>query len=458
MFLMSRTSALRAIGQSIVLGGLLVGLAVTAAPGAFVVGHDKAVSTVAIDWGLTSASASRPVVVNNASSMGSGAFNGGGLGLAGGLGGDNFGGSLGGSLGGSGGGGFGPAPSTPGVETMSPAVKTAYEKAAASAQQTQPGCGLQWGVLAAIGQVASHHGTTDGRSVGSDGVLAPPLFGKSLDGAGGIPEVADTDKGSLDGDAEFDRTMGPMKLLPATWAEFGVDADGNGTKDVHNIADATSAVAAHLCQGGSDLSQESGLRKALSRFNALPVYTDTVVKLASQFSGGQAEVSPGVEAGGFGPGGSGAPDALGGGEPGGLGGPEAPAPTSGLTPAPGAQPTPEQPVVPTPTTAPIPQPTTPDPQPTTTTPTPSKPTKPKPTTPTPTPSESKTPKPTPSGTKTPTPTPTASKTPVPTPSETKTPKPTPEKPQPTETKPKAPEAPAASLPTSGPYPSGFSHP
>ena len=65
--------------------------------------------------------------------------------------------------------------------------------------------GLSWTVLAGVGHVESDHGRNAGPS----------------------PTGA----------------IGPMQFEPATWASYGVDADGDGRADPQNPADATAAAA-----------------------------------------------------------------------------------------------------------------------------------------------------------------------------------------------------------------------
>jgi len=40
--------------------------------------------------------------------------------------------------------------------------------------------------------------------------------------------ILDTDGGRLDGDISYDRAVGPMQVLPGTWARFGTDGDRDG--------------------------------------------------------------------------------------------------------------------------------------------------------------------------------------------------------------------------------------
>ena len=69
------------------------------------------------------------------------------------------------------------------------------------------------------------------------------LYGVALDGDGTVA-IPDSDGGELDGDAEHDRAMGPMQLIPQTWRNWHVDGGGDGVEDPQNIDDAGFAYKA----------------------------------------------------------------------------------------------------------------------------------------------------------------------------------------------------------------------
>ena len=83
-------------------------------------------------------------------------------------------------------------------------------------QQSAAACpGLPWPVLAGIGKVETNHNR-------------PP---QQVSAAG---------------------AQGPMQFLPITWAQYGVDGNGDGAADAFDPADAISTAARYLCARGAD--------------------------------------------------------------------------------------------------------------------------------------------------------------------------------------------------------------
>lgn len=157
----------------------------------------------------------------------------------------------------------------------------AYQRAADSAVGVA--CGLRWQVLAGVGRVESNHAA--GHSVSPDGAVSPPVVGPALDGSGNLAAVADTDGGRLDGDATWDHAVGPMQFLPATWAAYGVDANGDGVSGPQNLYDAAAAAAAKLCAGGS-LDGDDALRSALFAYNRSAAYVSVVLSWIAAYDQG----------------------------------------------------------------------------------------------------------------------------------------------------------------------------
>jgi hypothetical protein len=162
----------------------------------------------------------------------------------------------------------------------------AYTRAERVLEMSDPECGLRWWMLAAIGRVESNHGQYQGVTLAEDGFGSRPIRGVELDGTGDVAKVVDTDGGDLDGDATFDRAMGPMQFIPATWEAVGVDADGDGERNADNIFDAAVGAGVYLCSGGGGLGDPAALREALHRYNPSDAYVDEVMYLAQAYESG----------------------------------------------------------------------------------------------------------------------------------------------------------------------------
>jgi Transglycosylase SLT domain len=74
---------------------------------------------------------------------------------------------------------------------------------------------------------------------------------------------------------------GWMQFLPSTWAQYGVDANGDGFKDPYNPADAIFAAARYLRAAGGD----TNVRAAVYSYNHSQAYVDSVM-LRAQLLGG----------------------------------------------------------------------------------------------------------------------------------------------------------------------------
>ncbi len=162
----------------------------------------------------------------------------------------------------------------------------AYGYAAAVMAETNPACGIGWTTIAGIASVESGHGTFGGSTVGSDGQVTPKIRGIPLDGRPGVAEIPDTDGGTMDGDTEYDRAMGPLQFIPETWKIWGVDANGDGVADPDNIDDASLTAARYLCARGGDLTTPEGWQLALLAYNLSGEYLSLVRDRASAYSVG----------------------------------------------------------------------------------------------------------------------------------------------------------------------------
>lgn len=153
---------------------------------------------------------------------------------------------------------------------------------------SDPGCHLDWSLLAAIGRVESDHGQYGASVLRPNGISTPGIYGVPLDGRRGTTRIEDTDAGMHDRDQVFDRAVGPMQFIPTTWADVGVDADGDGRRNPQDLDDASLAAAVYLCAGPGDLSTEAGQVAALLRYNHSRSYVRLVRSLADAYAAGES--------------------------------------------------------------------------------------------------------------------------------------------------------------------------
>jgi hypothetical protein len=182
-----------------------------------------------------------------------------------------------------------------------PAVAlAAYQRAETVINSADESCNLTWQLVAAIGRVESDHGRYGGNSLDDTGVARPGIFGIALDGTSSTQAIGDTDAGQFDGDAVWDRAVGPLQFIPSTWSVVGVDADGDGRRDPQDIDDAALASAVYLCSGTDDLSSASGQRSAVYRYNHSDSYVDLVLSIMSAYLDGEyTSVPNGTTAAGY---------------------------------------------------------------------------------------------------------------------------------------------------------------
>ena len=150
----------------------------------------------------------------------------------------------------------------------------AYHRAADRLNVEKPACEMDWTLLAGIGQVESNqgrgrfdiHGNTIGR-----------ILGPRLDGSlPGTAVITDTDGGRFDGDAEFDRAVGPVQFIPSTWALLGRDGNGDGVADPNNIYDGALAAATLLCGQGGSMGDPAARTRAVLAYNNSLAYVANV--------------------------------------------------------------------------------------------------------------------------------------------------------------------------------------
>ena len=162
-------------------------------------------------------------------------------------------------------------------------VLAAYAGAAIRMELTEEGCGLTWNTLAGIGWVESHHGELYGAHIGPDGAMTEPIFGQPLVGDGTM-NIPDFDDGNFDGDPDHDRAVGPMQLIPQTWAAWHIDANADAFEDGQNIDDSSVAAANYLCFSSGTMTTEQGWRQGLWSYNQLETYADDVQAKANEYA------------------------------------------------------------------------------------------------------------------------------------------------------------------------------
>ena len=129
--------------------------------------------------------------------------------------------------------------------------------------------GLDWAILAGIGRVECDHGRDPAPSCTQEGAV-------NSAGAGG-----------------------PMQFLESTWAQYGVDAEGDGRPDRWNPADAIYGAANYLRAAGAP----GNYREAIYAYNHAEWYVEEVESWAARYSAPSA--SPVSAGGGEGGGSSG---------------------------------------------------------------------------------------------------------------------------------------------------------
>ena len=185
------------------------------------------------------------------------------------------------------------SPAAPDGTGIPSTVLAAYRAAEAALAASDPSCRLPWNLVAGIGRVESGHasgGRVDGTGTTNGRILGPRLDGTTV----GTATIRDTDGGTLDGDAAFDRAVGPMQFIPGTWKSFAKDGNKDGVASPHNVFDAAVTAGTYLCAGGGDLSQPAAQRAALLRYNRSDAYGALVLRWAAAYGAGVAVLPDGT--------------------------------------------------------------------------------------------------------------------------------------------------------------------
>jgi hypothetical protein len=120
--------------------------------------------------------------------------------------------------------------------------------------------GLDWAVLAAIGKVECDHGRDADPSCSREG---------AVNGAG---------------------AGGPMQFLAATWAQYGVDGDGDGRADRWDPSDAIFGAANYLAHSGAPGDYE----QAIFAYNHAGWYVSDVEAWAARYRDSARSTAAGV--------------------------------------------------------------------------------------------------------------------------------------------------------------------
>jgi hypothetical protein len=118
--------------------------------------------------------------------------------------------------------------------------------------------GLDWAILAGIGKVECDHGRDPDPSCDQVG---------SVNSAG---------------------AGGPMQFITATWAQYGVDGDGDGTVNRWDPADAVYSAANYMKASGAP----SDYRRAIYAYNKAGWYVKEVEMWASRYRGALSSRAP----------------------------------------------------------------------------------------------------------------------------------------------------------------------
>ena len=160
----------------------------------------------------------------------------------------------------------------------------AYAQAEIAQREANPECNLRWNTLAGVGSVESAHGTLGGAGLDAAGVPSKRIIGPPLNGKNGTRAIEATKESTtLHGDEKWDRAVGPFQFLTSSWEQYGIDADGDGRADPHDIDDAALAAARHLCAHDRDLASDGWVRGVFAYNNSM-AYVDKVRSIADSYA------------------------------------------------------------------------------------------------------------------------------------------------------------------------------
>jgi membrane-bound lytic murein transglycosylase B len=171
---------------------------------------------------------------------------------------------------------------SPGALGIPSMALAAYRNAEQMMTRSDPNCGIGWSLLAGIGRIESGH--ANGGATDAHGTVTQAIYGPALDGTlPGNEIIAESNGGDR---VSYVRAMGPMQFLPATWARYASDGDGDGVADPQNLYDSTLAAARYLCSGGLNLRDPSQVMAAILRYNNSMSYAQNVLGWAAAYATG----------------------------------------------------------------------------------------------------------------------------------------------------------------------------
>jgi hypothetical protein len=159
----------------------------------------------------------------------------------------------------------------------------AYAGGALRLSVTNPECGLTWNTLAGIGWVESHHGTIFDGYITDDGSMSEAVYGITLDGDNGTIAMPDFDDGNFDLDPNGDRAVGPMQIIPPTWAAWHVDGNLDGVEDGQSIDDSVLVSSGYLCYNSDTMTNRTGWNQSIRAYNDVPIYAIDVAAKADEY-------------------------------------------------------------------------------------------------------------------------------------------------------------------------------
>lgn len=175
---------------------------------------------------------------------------------------------------------------SPGALGIPAMALAAYRNAEWMVARSDPGCGIGWSLLAGIGRIESGH--ANGGATDAHGTVVQPIYGPALDGT--LPGNEIIVESTAGGRENYVRAIGPMQFLPATWARYASDGDGDGVADPQNLYDSTLAAARYLCSGGLNLRDPSQVMAAILRYNNSVAYAQNVLGWAAAYASGVVPV------------------------------------------------------------------------------------------------------------------------------------------------------------------------